>query len=169
MNKFTAPPKLTVSVLLLVVPLLIIPILSGCADNNQQQGRRVKKDSGVSMNGVKIKLDIDTKTTPDAVGLSLNIQNNSDKSVKAAYSSAKKFDFIVKDKAGKEVWHWSRGQMFAQMVSEETLAAGKTVKFSAKWPKIDDDGANLKPGKYIVYGRWYAKGYGKDVKSSVEI
>lgn len=167
-NNYFAKPKAAL-ILLLIAALTIVSILAGCADNNKQQHQRTKQDDEKSMDEVSLKLVANKKTAPETVELSLNIKNNSNKPIKASYSSTKKFDFTVKNSAGEEIWHWSRGQMFAQILSEETLAAGKSLKFSANWPKINDAGAKVKPGKYIIYGRWQAKGYNKVVKSSVEI
>lgn len=166
-NNYFAKPK-SALILLLIAALTIVSVLAGCSDNKQQH-QRSKQDNEKSMDEVSLKLVANKETAPETVELTLNIKNNSNKPIKASYSSAKKFDFTVKNSASEEIWHWSRGQMFAEILLEETLAAGKSLKFSAKWPKINDAGVKVKPGKYIIYGRWQAKGYNKVVKSSVEI
>ncbi len=121
------------------------------------------------MDGVKMKLTANAKTEPDSVALSLNIENINKNPIKLTYTSAKKYDFIVKNGDGVEVWHWSQDKMFTQQLSEETLPAGKSLKFSTKWTKINDDGEAVKPGKYIIYGKWQAQGFNKIVKASVDI
>jgi hypothetical protein len=65
------------------------------------------------------------------VNFVLHVTNTSSQPVALEFPTSQRYDFIVQS-GGAEVWRWSAGQMFSQLVSEETLKPGETRDFTAK-------------------------------------
>jgi hypothetical protein len=60
----------------------------------------------------------------------------------------------------REVWRWSAGRVFAQVLTELTLAPGETRAFSVAWSARDRAGAPLPAGRYRAVGLVPAEGPG---------
>jgi hypothetical protein len=69
----------------------------------------------------------------DTVTLDFRVANGGGSPVKLTYGTSQRYDFVVVDEAGAEVWRWSAERMFAQAVTEETLAAGAAVEYREVW------------------------------------
>jgi hypothetical protein len=65
------------------------------------------------------------------VNFVLHVTNTSTQPVVLEFPTSQRYDFIVQS-GGTEVWRWSEGQMFSQIVSQETLQPGETRDFTAK-------------------------------------
>ncbi len=81
----------------------------------------------------------------------LNVTNPSNEPVYLCFSSAQKYDFIV-SKEGHEVWRWSSGRMFAQVLMEETVKPEQTIRFSQTWRYKGNAEIKMTPGNYEVVG-----------------
>lgn len=62
------------------------------------------------------------------------------------FTSGQRYDFVLTDGAGTEVWRWSAGRGFVQMLGEETLAPGRPLLFRERFA------APLAPGQYRLVG-----------------
>jgi hypothetical protein len=62
-----------------------------------------------------------------------------------SFKDAQRFDFLI-EKEGKEIWRWSKGQVFAQVLGEKRLRPGESMTYSAKFDE------KLPPGKYRITG-----------------
>ena len=51
----------------------------------------------------------------------LRVINNSPRPIRLSFRTAQRFDFVVEDKQDREVWRWSAGRLFAQVLGHETL------------------------------------------------
>ncbi|MFC4356676.1 BsuPI-related putative proteinase inhibitor [Halobium salinum] len=82
----------------------------------------------------------------DAVRFTLAVENDGEEAVTLSFRDSMRADFAVRagdDDGGTEVWRWSEGRMFAQMLGTETVGAGETVTFEGTW---DDP----EPGEYVA-------------------
>lgn len=83
----------------------------------------------------------------DSALLTLHATNPGPEAVRLEFASAQRYDFEVWTLSGKRLWRWSEGRAFAQVVSEETLAAGSTLRERVAWP------GSVAPGEYVAVGR----------------
>ena len=67
--------------------------------------------------------------------------------------STQTHDFAVSEGSGGEVWRWSAGLVFAQMLTELTLEADESRTFSSTWDQVCNDGTPAAPGRYQLVGR----------------
>lgn len=61
-----------------------------------------------------------------------DVSNDGDEAIDLQFSSAQTHDVVVLD-GDEEVWRYSGGRMFAQMLQSETIDAGETVSYEAEW------------------------------------
>jgi hypothetical protein len=79
------------------------------------------------------------------------------------YRTAKEADFAVVDRAGHEVWRWSRGQRFAGDAHTREVVSGQCVWWATDWYRVRDDRRALPAGTYRVRMYTTAKGWSDPV------
>lgn len=88
----------------------------------------------------------------DRITLAVIIRNRSNVPRTLTVPSSQTYDCIVYAGDNKEVWRWSAGRMFAQVITELTFAPGESRTFTATWDLTDRTGSPLSPGDYSVVG-----------------
>ena len=88
----------------------------------------------------------------EPVTLVLTVRNRADEPRSLTLPSSQTHDFAVSAGAGDEVWRWSAGRMFAQMLTEVTLAAGESRTFSETWDQVCSDDRPAAVGPYRLVG-----------------
>ena len=91
---------------------------------------------------MSLECTLDVAPTAGRVGFAFTVENDGSDPVDLKFSSAQTHDVAVFS-GGEEVWRWSDGQMFAQMMQSETLDAGASVTYEAAW-----EGDGQEPGEY---------------------
>lgn len=71
---------------------------------------------------VILTADKATYAPGEPIMLTLRVVNGTSKPVRLSFRTAQRFDLVVEDGSGREVWRWSAGRLFAQVLGEETLA-----------------------------------------------
>ena len=74
----------------------------------------------------------------------LTVKNVGGKHAELDFANGQTYDFVVVDSAGREVWQWSTGRMFTQIVQNKQLGAGESMRVSETCKK------HAAPGKYTV-------------------
>jgi hypothetical protein len=96
-----------------------------------------------------VSICLTTDKTAYAVGepirATIAVINRTSNELCLSFRDGQRFDFYI-EREGKEVWRWSQGRMFAQVLGREVLAAGTSVTYSAK---CED---KFEPGLYVVTG-----------------
>ena len=68
----------------------------------------------------------------DAVEFEYAVANDGDDAVDLQFSDSQTHDVVVFED-GEEVWAFSDGQMFMQMLQSESIAPGDTLTYGATW------------------------------------
>lgn len=76
----------------------------------------------------------------------ITVVNRSGATVRLRFSSSQRFDFVVRNAAGEDVWQWSVFRFFAQVLGQEELAPGGTLSYE------DVLAGDFGPGSYSVVG-----------------
>jgi len=84
----------------------------------------------------------------EPVVLRLVVTNRSHDVLRLRCSSARIHDARVARADGHELWRWSHGQRYAQVLSEVTVPAGETREFQVRWDQTTKDGSAAPPGRY---------------------
>ena len=95
------------------------------------------------------ELDADVRSTdgdarPAAVEFAFTVRNAGSEPVELQFSDMCKAEFVVRDPDGdREIWRFTEGRMFAQMLSREELEPGESSTYAAEWERP-------RPGEYTA-------------------
>ncbi len=129
-----------------------------CAQADTSKSKTDEK----SLRGVSVPVAIVVKTDkkvykPDEpIKMTLVVKNNSSAAVSLPFSSGQKYDIEIrhgKGRNGAKAWQWSRGKVFAQMMSDLSLGSGKTITFTAAFNPNEKSVYKplpLDPGDYTI-------------------
>jgi len=102
--------------------------------------------------GVFVATDKINYSVGEPIKMTLNIFNYIKEDVVFYFNSAQRYDFIIEDEEGNEVWRWSKNMMFAQMLGEEILGPDNPeIIYTAEYM------GELSPGYYKVTGIFVAQ------------
>jgi hypothetical protein len=93
-----------------------------------------------------------TYSIGEPIKMILKVFNYTEEDVTFYFNTSQRYDFIIEDEAGNEIWRWSEGRMFAQMLGEEILGPSNSeVIYTAEYRN------KLSPGYYKVTGVFIAQ------------
>lgn len=81
-------------------------------------------------------------TVGDDVRFEFVVENTGDDPIEVTFRDGGQADYVVYQE-GDEVWRWSDGRMFTQMLQPATFAPGDEAVFEETWPQPD-------PGSYTA-------------------
>lgn len=87
---------------------------------------------------------LDVEVLPDRCRFLLIVTNNLDSEVTIQFPTAQQYDFIIKSDDGRIVWQWSKGKIFAQVLT--------TLILSPNEEKVFVKEHSLPPGSYSAQG-----------------
>jgi hypothetical protein len=105
------------------------------------------RSSGLAGLGLVLKTDKETYGQGEPIKLTLHVINRGTEPVTLHFLSAQRYDVAVKNLEGQEIWRWSNGQMFAQVMGEETLQPGRRARTHRITVR-----ERFSPGRYTVIG-----------------
>ena len=115
-NKVTISPIITVAAILAILGL-------GTAGRGQNEN--ISAQEGVAVLELKFGMAVTTDKAiygiNDRVSMQLIVFNYTSKKVTFHFNDAQRYDFTIKSEEGMELWRWSHGRMFAQVVGEQIL------------------------------------------------
>jgi len=80
-----------------------------------------------------IQSQFGVKVMPKGVEFELRVANEGHKQVELTFPSGQAYDFVVLDPVGREVWRWSRGRIFTQVMQDKLLGAGDDMRLVETW------------------------------------
>lgn len=102
---------------------------------------------GISMMTDKMSYSVD-----EPIKMTFKIFNYTEEEIIFHFNTGQRYDFMIEDEKGKEVWRWSQDMMFAMMLGEEALGpTNPEVTYIGEYTN------NLSPGYYKITGILVAK------------
>jgi hypothetical protein len=99
------------------------------------------------------KTDVTVTRSDAGYAIRMTVENLSDKLLPFRFTSSQTYDFWVQSSAtGKEVWRWSNGNFFTQVMRSDSIRGGGKWQFDVVWDGKDNDGSPVTPGEYRVFG-----------------
>lgn len=125
----------------LVVPsLLAIAVVAfACAP----QSRSADADRKQPVDGRPVGAHLDVRVQ-GGIQLAFRVTNNEPRKVELLFPHGQTHDFIVLDSIGREIWRWSEGRMFTQVVQNRLVDSGASLNWET--PVRTD----LPPGRYTA-------------------
>ncbi|MCJ7789364.1 MAG: BsuPI-related putative proteinase inhibitor [Candidatus Atribacteria bacterium] len=109
--------------------------------------------AGANMNyGISMTIDKISYSVREPIMMTLKIFNYTEEDVVFHFNTSQRYDFIIENEEGNEIWRWSQDMMFAMVLGEETLGPTNpeiiyTVEYKGK----------LIPGYYKITGIFIAQ------------
>ena len=97
---------------------------------------------GISMSTGKMNYSVG-----EPIVMTLKVFNYTEEEMIFHFNTSQRYDFIIEDEEGEEIWRWSQDMMFAMVLGEETL--GPTNTEFIYTTKYRD---KLSPGYYKITG-----------------
>jgi hypothetical protein len=97
-------------------------------------------------------------TRAELITFEFTVRNHSALPVTLSYTGVPASAFVFYSGGSMPIWDPFHGQVFAQVISTTTLAAGETRVFSFPWNQVLADGGMLQRGNYQARGVFLAPG-----------
>lgn len=68
------------------------------------------------------------------------------------YRTSQRFDFMVADADGEQLWRWSADRAFLQVLGQEELEPGMEFAYQEVWRQVGSWESQVSPGVYTVTG-----------------
>ncbi len=88
---------------------------------------------------------------PPTVYALLSAVNLTRQPVELQFSSSQRFDFRLLDCRGREIWRWSDGKAFLEVMGSEKLGP-RGLRYPVRFKLVDKEGRPLRPGTYTLEG-----------------
>ena len=103
--------------------------------------------------GVEIEVSKQLVVSPEKVVITLRVFNGTRQPVTLKFQEQPPQDLVVKNREGKEVWNWSHGKVFPQVIPPSvTVTNKKPLVFEQAWDLKGNDGNTVEMGMYSVKG-----------------
>lgn len=131
----------------LVFIMLGLLFLVGCAQTaeNKDEAEEVSGDVETK----EVQLAVETKESPESVQINITLKNNTDEEKNFEFSSGQKYEIIITDPNGAEVYKYSKGRMFTQALQYLKLPSGESQTWQETWDK-KSAGNKIEAGEYTV-------------------
>jgi hypothetical protein len=136
----------------MIILIIIVVVVSSSlglelwASGNKTSGER-------NMNyGISVMTDKMSYSVGEPIKMTLKVFNYTEEDIVFHFNTSQRYDFVIEDEEGNEVWRWSQDMMFAMVLGEETLGPTNpeiiyTVEYKGK----------LIPGYYKMTGIFIAQ------------
>ncbi|HTR78895.1 MAG TPA: BsuPI-related putative proteinase inhibitor [Gemmatimonadaceae bacterium] len=94
-------------------------------------------------NDETITSQFDVAAVKGRVEFALGVTNAGKKRVEVNFAGGQRYDFVVLDSLGREVWRWGSGRLFTQSVQNKLLGGGDSMRIDERW-------TTARPGKYVA-------------------
>ncbi|ARU63638.1 hypothetical protein CBW65_23430 [Tumebacillus avium] len=92
-----------------------------------------------------------TYAVGEAVQITLTLTNTTSSTQTYNFNTSQRYDIVVQ-KGGREVWRWSNGQFFLQVLGTLTLQPGESVTYTETWDQTNNNGNQVAAGTYTIVG-----------------
>ena len=107
-------------------------------------------------------LDVNSGNPRDGVRFAFSVTNAGGGKVELNFPSGKTHDVVVLDSLGHQVWRWSDGRMFTQLLQNKILRTADTLGFDGRWP-------NAPRGRYVVVATLASDNYPLERRTAFEV
>jgi len=137
--------KMIILVIIVVVVFSSLGLWLIASGNTTSEERNM--NYGISMSTDKMSYSVG-----EPVIMTLKIFNYTEEEITFPFNTGQRYDSIIEDEEGNEIWRWSKDKMFAMVLGEETLGPDNTkVIYTAEYKD------KLSPGYYKIIGFFVAQ------------
>ncbi|MBA7517226.1 hypothetical protein ES705_09279 [subsurface metagenome] len=102
--------------------------------------------------GISMMTDKMNYSVGEPIIITIKIFNYTEEEIIFHFNTGQRYDFIIEDEEGNEIWRWSQDMMFTMALGEETLGPTTTeITYTAEYSD------KLSPGYYKITGIFVAQ------------
>jgi len=101
---------------------------------------------------IESALAVKVDKVDDGVRFEFRVRNAGGTRIEVNFPSGQTHEVIVLDTLGHEVWRWSNGRMFTQVLQNKVLRSDDTLAFGERWK-------NAPRGHYVAVARLASVNY----------
>ncbi|WP_027963913.1 BsuPI-related putative proteinase inhibitor [Halalkalibacillus halophilus] len=116
-------------------------------ENEEVEEEENEEDDETGMMDM-LTFNVDTETEEEYVTFQMNLTNDTEDEVELTFNSAQRYEIVISDAEGEEVYRYSDDMMFTQAIDYVDLAAGDTLELEQQWDYRGSDGQRLEEGTY---------------------
>ena len=131
---------------MIILVIIVVVVFSGLGLWLVAYGNLTSDERSMNY-GISMMSDKMSYSVGELIIMTLKIFNYTEEDIIFHFNTAQRYDFIIEDEEGNEVWRWSEGRMFAQMLGEEILGPTNTEVIYTEEYK-----GKLSPGYYKITG-----------------
>lgn len=168
LRKFCSKLSLFQFILLMMLIGIFAVNLVGCGSKDESGNNRTEK---VKEGGLEFSMALpegDFKVGK-SIPVSLLVKNVGSQIEILHYNTGQRFDVEVKDSAGKALWRWSQGQVFAQSLEQTKLKPDDSEDDEAVWSQKDAVGNQVPAGSYTLTAKSTADEISKTVSLKIKV
>ncbi|HEC95146.1 MAG TPA: hypothetical protein ENI45_04180 [Thermoplasmatales archaeon] len=121
---------------MIVLTVLTCALLSGCEEKTSMD----ETEPDLSKLLVTLSTDKPSYVVNETVQITVTVTNTGNSNITLTFSDAQVADFEILTEEGEQVYLWSTGRMFAQMITNVTIPAGKTMELLNETWKTTGEG-----------------------------
>ena len=115
-------------------------------------GNTISEDRNMNY-GLSMMTDKISYSVSEPIIMTVKIFNYTEEDIVFYFNTSQRYDFIIEDEEGNEVWRWSQDMMFTMALGEKTLGPTNTeVIYTTEYTN------KLIPGYYKIIGVFVAQG-----------
>jgi hypothetical protein len=118
----------------ITVPLLAAAVLIFACGPRSHPSAVAARPAVGDTSAVVAEVRIDAPAGARSVRFALSVANGTGKRVELSFPTGQTHDFAVLDGTGREVWRWSDGRLFTQLVQRKLLDVRDVVTYDERWP-----------------------------------
>jgi hypothetical protein len=135
-----------------ILGLCLLLFVGGCGTANSETNaskneNESKEATTSSVDLANFETGLVVEPTEDKAVFNITFTNKGDEDANVTFSSGQKFELVVQDSTGKEVYRYSTGKMFTMALEMIKLAPGESIELQDEWDYIVD-GNRVEPGEY---------------------
>ncbi|MGB9694909.1 MAG: S-layer homology domain-containing protein [Caldisericaceae bacterium] len=96
-----------------------------------------------------VSTDKSTYSQGDTVLITFSVKNNSSNQIKYTFNNSQIYDYTI-TKDGTTIYRWSKGRLFADVITYLTISPGETKIFKESWDMKDNSGKLVPDGTYVI-------------------
>ena len=115
-------------IIFILIIILLLPININCQEEKMDQKTQY---------GILLSTDNVVYQSGEIITIKLKVFNYSAETIDFHFNSSQRYDFIIENDEGNEIWRWSNGRMFALVLGEEILGLSNpeviyTIEYKGK-------------------------------------
>ena len=110
---------------MIILVIIAVVVFSGLGLWLVAYGNTTSEERNMNY-GISTSTDKMSYSVGEPIIVTLKIFNYTEEDVVFHFNTSQRYDFIIEDEEGNEIWRWSKDRMFAMMLGEEILRPTNT-------------------------------------------